>query len=331
MSLREEFSPAEYEHYAALAASDRQKLLETKSTSDAVRALLLYQSGCQAAEGSVNRAIALLEDALVLRPGWSEVWLALAEIQLRVHEADAAMASCDRALELDPTSAQAWRFRGIALAQLHRYAAAADSCDRALELDPRDHAACRTLSDALYHLGRYPEAIASYARALSLQSEDLSAWSRRGSALQTLGQHEEAIASYDRVLALEPDNYQLWHQRGLALRGLKQFVAAIADFDRALDIQPGFFPATRSKLFVLLRTGQLLAYLQGESSIAPAEHFQVDLNNVFEAFVKTKLPALVVIALVVLYNSHDRALALLTSAAMLVITVTSDLLAESRR
>ncbi len=117
----------------------------------------------------------------------------------------------------------------------------------------------------------------------------------------------------------------------MVLRKLKRFEGAIANFEQALDIQSDYYAATRSKLFTLLRSGQIISYLTDRKTLAERERLLNDLKNVFDAFAKTKLPALVVIALVVLSGTHDRIAALTVGGIFLLITFVSDLINESQQ
>jgi tetratricopeptide (TPR) repeat protein len=332
MSLWAEFSATEYEQFWNLAPHDRQQQLDDPQTPVALKALLFYQQGQhQREQADWHRAIAAFEDALNLKPGWYEIWTDHAAALLQVGEFESAIVSCDRALDLEPTTAKAWSIKGTALNKLHRYAAAANCCDRALELDANNHQAWRTLSHALKQLGRYAAAIVGYDKVLALQPADPTAWGERGLALQKLGRYEEAIASYDQQLISDSKNYHLWYQRGLALRRLGHPVEAIANFEQALELQPDFYPATRSKLFLLLTTGEWLNYYLVGRSINTAAKIQADLRNVLNAFVRTKLPALIVLALSALSTSHNRLFAIGIAAVFLVVTIASGLMAESRR
>lgn len=332
MSLWEEFSATEYEQFWNLTPDDRQQQLDDPKTSSALKALLLYQQGQHYREQSdLNRAIAAFEDALNLKPGWHEVWTDHAAALLQVGEFESAIVSCDRALDLEPIDAKAWSIKGTALDKLHRYEAAANCCDCALELDGNNHQTWRTLSHALKQLGRYEAAIVSYDQALALQPADPTAWGDRGLALQKLGRYEEAIASYDQQLISDAKNYHLWYQRGLALRRLGHTTGAIANFEQVLELQPDFYPATRSKLFLLLTTGEWLNYYLLGRSINAATKIQADLQNLLNAFVKTKLPGLIVLALSVFSTSHNRLFAIGVAAVFLVVAIVGDWLAESRR
>ncbi|MBW4582096.1 MAG: tetratricopeptide repeat protein [Tildeniella nuda ZEHNDER 1965/U140] len=332
MSWHEDFSETDYQQYWNLSPEARGQRLTDQQTADALKALLLYQQGRQALDThDVNTAIASFAEALTLRPGWHDVWAGHAAALLKAGEQETAIVSCDRALELEPSSAEAWSVKGAALYRLGRHEAAANSCDRALELNPDDHQAWSTLSDALNRQGRYEEAVVSYDKALALKPDEPFTWGNRGAALQKLGRYEEAISSYDKLLQAEPKRYRLWHQRGLALRKLRRFDAAIANFDEALSLQPDFYPATRSKLFMLLQTGQLWRYVTGSKTPTEREKVTRDLRNVCDSVVKTKLPTLVVISLVVLSSTHSQVMALAIAGVFLLIAAIGDLLAESQQ
>ncbi len=332
MSWAEEFSEADYQRYWHLTPEDRRELLSDDQLAEPLRALLLYQQGQHSlTQNQVNDAIVEFGDVVSMRPGWHEAWAGHAAALLKAGERDEAIASCDRALELEPTNAEAWSVRGTALYRLGKYAEAVNSCDRALELNADDYRAWQTLSDALNHQGQYAEAVISYDKALALKPDEAFIWANRGTALQKLGRYEEAIASYDKLLQAEPDRYKLWHQRGLVLRKLRRFDSAIANFDEALSIQPDFYPATRSKLFVLLRTGQLVRYILGRKPLAERRKVSNDLRNVLDSTVKTKLPTLVVIALLVLFSTHSQVTAMAIAGVFLLIAAVGDLITESQK
>ena len=332
MSWHEDFTEADYQQYWNLSSEARGQTLKEPETPDALKALLLYQQGRQALDGNdLNTAIASFEAALLLRPGWHEVWTGHAAALLQAGEKEPAIASCDRALELAPNAAEAWSVKGAVLYRLGRYEEAANSCDRALELNPDEHQTWSTLSDALNRQGRYAEAVISYDKALALKPDAPVTWGSRGTALQKLGRYEEAIASYDKLLQAEPKRYPLWHQRGLALRKLQRVEAAIANFDEALNIQPDFYPATRSKLFTLLQAGQLWRYIMSSKTPIARGKVKRDLRNMVDSVVKTKLPTLVVIGLVVLSGTHNRLLALAIAGIFLLIAAIGDFIAESQQ
>ena len=332
MSWHEDFSETDYQRYWQLTPEARGQMLVDEQTTESLQTLLLYQQGQQALDGgNVNTAIASFAEALTLRPHWQEVWIGQAAALLKVGEQAAAIVSCDRALELDPNAAEAWSLRGKALYQLGRSEEATKSCDRALELNPDDYQTWSTLSDALNHQGRYEAAVVSYDKALALKPDEPFTWGNRGAALQKLGRYEEAVASYDNLLQVEPKRHKLWHQRGLALRKMRRFDAAIANFDEALALQPDFYPATRSKLFLLLQTGRLFRYVMGSKTLAEQAKVTNDFRNVFDSLVKTKLPTLVVIALVVLSGTHSRVTALAIAGIFLLIAAISDFMTEAKR
>ena len=332
MSWHEDFSEADYQAYWHLSPEARGQKLSDPQTADVLRALLFYQQGRQALDGNdVNTAIASFDEALTLRPGWHEVWTGHAMALLKAGEKETAIVSCDRALELEPKAAEAWSVKGAILYRLGQYEAAANSCDRALELNPDEHQAWSTLSDALNRQGRYEEAVVSYDKALALKPNEPFTWGSRGTALQKLGRYEEAISSYDKLLQAEPTRHKLWHQRGLALRKLHRVEAAIANFDEALSLQPDFYPATRSKLFTLLQKGQLLRYLMRSKTLAERGKVTRDLRNVLDSLVKTKLPTLVVIGLVVLSGTHSRVTALAIAGVFLLIAAIGDYITESQQ
>jgi tetratricopeptide (TPR) repeat protein len=326
------FLKTEYQRYWKLEPDDRQRLIADEQTPAPLKALLLYQAGKkQLDRKQFAQAVASFDQSLELQSRWPQVWTERGLALLKLGNYEGCVDSCNHAVELNPEEAKTWRYRGMALYALRSYEDAANSCDRAVDLDPNDYDGWRTLSDSLRLLGRYTAAVESYDRALNVNPGDRVALNAQSDALQKLERYEEALDNYGKLLTAEPDNHRIWHQRGLVLRRLGNHEAAISDFEQALTLEPDFYPATRSKLFLLLKTGALPAYLLGHSSLAKPDQALTDLRQVLDAFVKTKLPTLLVLALFALYGTHSRAIGLLVAGVFLAISFTSDLISESRR
>jgi tetratricopeptide (TPR) repeat protein len=175
------------------------------------------------------------------------------------------------------------------------------------------------------------QAIAHFEQASSFQPSAVEIWQSRGWALYEIGRYEESITSYDKRLEAEPDNSQLWYLRGLALRKLGRLEGAIANFDLALQIQPNFHEATHSKLFTLLQAGQIWMYLTDSQKTIGREKLLTDLRNLLDSFVRTKLPALVAIALAIFFGTRSRAAAWTVASLILLVVIVNDVMAESRR
>ena len=111
-----------------------------------------------------------------------------------------ALASLDRAIALAPGFADAHNNRANALDQLGRQADALAAVDRALAIEPAHRAALVTRAVILRKLGRSDEALASCDRALALQPDDPEALTVRGDVLIDLERFDEAIGN------LRPDD-----------------------------------------------------------------------------------------------------------------------------
>ena len=162
----------------------------------------LFLEGLQAyADGRFEAAAQCYQGSLALLPGRVSTLINLAAAQLKLGQAQHALASAARVLAAEPGNAEAWF-----------------------------HKAC-----ALTMLNRHPEALAGYEQVLKLDVLPAGEpWLRHGQALQALDQPERALASYERALAVDPTLAQAWSNRGGILREMHRNEEAAEAFRQAL-------------------------------------------------------------------------------------------------
>jgi tetratricopeptide (TPR) repeat protein len=202
----------------------------------------------------------------------SEQALAEAVALLRSGKIAGALALIDRALELRPGFVEALHCQGVALHGLNRFADALESFDRALALRPDDTEVLNNRAVVLGALGRFDEALLSYEQILRVQPENAGAAYNRGNLLRRLARREEALASYDTALALRTDFVEALYNRGNVLCALGRPAAALADYDRALALKPDFVEALNNRgsaLVDLMRQEEALASFERALAIKP--------------------------------------------------------------
>ncbi|MEC5387046.1 tetratricopeptide repeat protein [Uliginosibacterium sp. H3] len=190
--------------------------------------------------GQTEHGIALVEQALRIRPDAADALSNLSNGLMRARRYDEALACLDRSLTLSPAQPEALTNRGVALGNLGRHEEAAASHARALQIRPAFLEALNNHGNALRALGRFDEALAAYDKALALRAAYPEALNNRGLALSELRRFDEALASHDKALGLRANYPEALNNRGNALKELRRFDEAIASYDQALSLKPDY-------------------------------------------------------------------------------------------
>src|SRR5215471_13203248 len=107
-------------------------------------------------------AVPLFEQSLAIRPGDSNVRLALSNALIHCNRPFEALACCENLLATNPTSRDARHNKAVALRELNRHAEAADTLEALLVDDPSDADAEFNLALAELMLERYATAWIHY-------------------------------------------------------------------------------------------------------------------------------------------------------------------------
>ena len=217
-------------------------------------------------------AIALLSQALEIRPTDAAAHCNLGMALRGSGQSRDAVASFDRALQIDPANLAALCNRGDALRDLEDWEAALESYDAALRLRPGQLDAIYHRADALTRLGRLEEAVAAYDEAMRIRPEFPEAAYNRGNVLFNLGQLREAVDSYDAAVRARPDEPIFLNNRGNALRALGRVEDALESFERALALKPDYPEAHSNRgnaLQALNRVPEALACYDRAIALAP--------------------------------------------------------------
>jgi protein O-GlcNAc transferase len=129
----------------------------------------------------------------------------LGVIALQTGHLDAALALVQQAVDLRPDGAVYWNNLG----QVHERMGRNDQAERAYEaaigLDPRYAEACNNLGHILERRGDVAGAEARYREAIRLDPQYAEPHTNLGNLQKDRGDLDEAIASYRRAIALRPD------------------------------------------------------------------------------------------------------------------------------
>jgi TolB-like protein/Tfp pilus assembly protein PilF len=199
---------------AKLTPEEQARFTKSRPVDPEAYELLLRARylGTRTTDEDSREAIALLERAIAIDPGFAPLHAVLAAAYvsrlnfLMPEEArqleQKAYAATEKALSLDPEIAEAYLARGNLLwTPSYRYAheRAVQEYRRALSLNPNLDRAHEGLARVFAHLGFFEDALQHSAKALEINPSNALATSNRGEALLWMGKDEEALAALSSV------------------------------------------------------------------------------------------------------------------------------------
>jgi predicted O-linked N-acetylglucosamine transferase (SPINDLY family) len=231
----------------------REVLGECPENADALH--LLGVLACQT--GHIDHAVALIGQAIRLKPHVGQFHGNLGECYRRSGEWERALGSLNQAVTLTPDLVAAHHSMGLVLKEQGRLAEAITAFRRAIEHGPHLFEPLKHLGDALRDLGRVDEAIAAYHRAAGIQPGDCEVHTNLGDALRQQGRIDEAIDCYSQAARLSPDLAETHNNLGFALGRAGRLDEAIAAYRRALILKPGLAEAHNNLGNALSELGRL--------------------------------------------------------------------------
>lgn len=247
--------------FQSLEDCDRQ--LATPGLSDAEQARVLCAKGQVLSQQRQHlRAIACLDDALQLRPGWVAAYAHRAIAHEGLGQYDQARADFEAAIEQLPKGETAraiwlWHQHGNTCRSLGRYRDALTSYERVLALDP-DHAeVCSSRGTVLAMLRHRKRALRSCQHAIELAPDSVIVHNNLGIVLLMMGRRTQALDSFERALLIQPDFNKAWHNRAIALLRLGRDREAFESIERALSIESGHHESWHASAWMLRGYNQM--------------------------------------------------------------------------
>lgn len=208
----------------------------TDGETDPVR---LFERGQNAhAKGDLQRALALYEGALKLRPEFPE-----AEYQRGV-----ALTALDRSPEAEQAFARAIDLKkdwllpnsalGALLARAGRDKEAEPFLRRAIQLGAKDVVTLDSLSAVRLRAGEKDEALALARAATDDDNATASAWTWRGAVERASGNTAAALSSLEHSLQLQPNYVAALKERAELRVQTRDYEHAIEDLKAALLVKP---------------------------------------------------------------------------------------------
>jgi tetratricopeptide (TPR) repeat protein len=205
--------------------------------------------------GQLDRARPLYEEILAMQPRHMEALGKLAALSIQNGNPQRAIELLDKALLLDPSNAINYCNRGAACERLRQWDAALGNFDRAIALKPDLAQAHSNRANVLRELQRWQDALSGYERAIALQPTYVNAHNNRGKLLMEFGEFEKALASYGVAVALKPDFADGHYNRAILFGKMGRPHQALASYDLAIAIQPDLAPAYFNRALIRLLVG----------------------------------------------------------------------------
>jgi len=233
---------------------------------------ILAEARAAVVRGDFAEAERLLHEHLSERQADVGAWGLLGNVQVKLGNTHAGLASYDRAVALDPADARLWYQRGILLHSLRHWDAALESYGRAALITPKFPRALAgkasillalnrpaealdtyrhglalspshpglLLGEALLlaRLERFSEAFISFEKILQIDPGNLDARNGFAISLHKLGRLGEALSIFDELVVQNPDMAHLQYNRGTLLNDLHDYTGALDCFEKAIPMQP---------------------------------------------------------------------------------------------
>jgi tetratricopeptide (TPR) repeat protein len=219
------------------SAAAAQTVDFTDGESDPVK---LFERAQNAhAKGDLERALALYEEAIKLRPEFPEAEYQRGVALLGLKRPAEAEIALRRAIELRKDWSLPYSSLGNLLSRSEKDKGAEPLLRRALQLGAKDFTTLDSLSAVRWRAGDKPEALAFAQRATEDEGAPASAWTWRGIVERANRNTTAAAASLEHALQMEPKNVAALRERAEVRVEVAEYDRAIEDLKAALVIVPG--------------------------------------------------------------------------------------------
>ncbi len=190
--------------------------------------------------GKYPAALQGYQEAVKLRPDFSEAWYRLGWVNNELEQYDAALTALRQALALTVKEPErAFTEVGYAQFKLKQDTEALASYHQALALHSDYAPAYFGIGDVHYeHTTRYPDAIDAYTVGLQKDPQNAAAYYRMGWCYNELGRFTEALPSLRSAVRLDPGFMAAQIDLGYALYRSKQNTEALKVFRQAVALEP---------------------------------------------------------------------------------------------
>jgi tetratricopeptide (TPR) repeat protein len=187
------------------AITDFTKALKHKSQAKneyKIAGVLMERALCKMHLNNFSNALNDIDEALALKPEYTELYYTRSLIHLYNKQWDDAIEWADKGLARKPESEEL---------MLNKIRA---------NLRKKNYSNVLLLSDSL----------------LQINPKRIEALNAKGNAFDHQKKYTDAITTFTKVIELDPQNFEAFYNRGIAKANSKDFKASLADMERAMSI-----------------------------------------------------------------------------------------------
>eukprot|EP00048_Salpingoeca_helianthica_P008038 m.117768 g.117768 ORF g.117768 m.117768 type:complete len:597 (-) comp14498_c0_seq7:39-1829(-) len=269
---------------AAAAAAQAAKALayqfepENPFMGSASYEQLLHEGVTARLEGSLARAVLLLEAAAQTNPDSVEAWEALGLCQAENEQEQHAIAALQHCVRIDPARPGPHLALAVSYTNEMQYGEAYEALEESLRTNPRYKTIAAPRTDAapprFYHSSnkylamnqhhqRVHDALLAAAQA-SPEDLDPDVQVALGVLFNISGDYDKAVDCFSAALSKRPNDSQLWNKLGATLANSNRSAEAVEAYRKALELRPGYI---RARYNIGISCINLRAYREA------AEHF----------------------------------------------------------
>jgi len=155
--------------------------------------------------GQAKEGTGLAKVAISLNPEEIELWMILAEGQIRSNKLNEAIKSINKAKTYDPKIASLWFAEASIALNQKKADLAISSLTYGLKIDPNNSRAYFQLGNAKIMKRNFNSALKDFQKAFDLNNQLWQASNNEGLVLYELGRRKKAIKTWEKVLLIKED------------------------------------------------------------------------------------------------------------------------------
>ena len=190
------------------------------------------------AQGKVEDAFDLLQNAIDANPKFVEAWMLLGAIYRATGQLDKATEVCIRAIKIIPEISTIWNNLGQLYIEQGLYDQAIQPIKTGLSIDPKNSSAWYSFGQVLVMKELFSQAIEAFEKAVKLAPKRVELWKALGSAYDDNKQYKDSIKAYKKALGLQPDSFDAMVGLGMVYINAGDFKEAIKVYEKCLKVEP---------------------------------------------------------------------------------------------
>jgi protein O-GlcNAc transferase len=235
--------------------------------------------------GQLSGAIQMFENAVAIKPDYSEAHKNLGISLKDLGRLDAAVISFKKSITLEPNNVDTHYNLAVTLKAMNHLDSAVKSYEKVVSIKPDFAAAHNNLGNIFKDLGQFDDALKSYKKVIAINPNSPESYNNLGNAFKELNQLNDAVKSYKKAIAINPDFAEAHNNLGNAFKDLERLDDAVNNYEKAISINQNFAEAYFNLGIVLKQLRQLdQAVIAHEKAIAIKPDFAEAHNNLGNCF-----------------------------------------------